>query len=223
MHYIASCAPPAAAIRVPAEYFLSSPCSLKSVSRPKFHTLRSAIRPRQAPCSCRLCQRVVREGHLSVLAPNCEVLVMSPFFGFPSYISSETTRTLSVHCTCLRPACVVGEWDFVWGACTLTLRRIQRMAGLQVWTWAFAPGPPSAVGTCQATAAAAGRVADDDRPSTAPPPGPPPGVWSSRPRAGGGGPLPPLLPAGQRHGCIPQSPRSGEWLRSVRTDPKHPG
>lgn len=148
VHYIASCAPPAAAIRVPAEYFLSSPCSLKSVSRPKFHTLRSAIRPRQAPCSCRLCQRVVREGHLSVLAPNCEVLVMSPFFGFPSYISSETTRTLSVHCTCSRSGCVVGEWDFVWGACTLTLRRIQRMAGLQVWTWAFAPGPPSAVGTC---------------------------------------------------------------------------
>ena len=79
MHYIASCAPPSAAIRLPAEYFFPSPCSLKSVSRPEVHTLRSTIRPRQAPCSCRLCQRVVREGHLSVLAPNREVLVMSPF------------------------------------------------------------------------------------------------------------------------------------------------
>lgn len=115
MHYIASCAPPSATIRVPAEYFFPSPCSLKSVSRPEVHTLRSAIRPRRTPCSCRLCQRVVREGHLSVLAPNREVLVMSPFFGFPSYISSETTGTLSVHCTCLRSARVAGEWDFVCG------------------------------------------------------------------------------------------------------------
>ena len=94
MHYIASCAPPNAAIRLPAEYFFPSPCSLKSVSRPEVHTLRSTIRPRQAPCSCRLCQRVVREGHLSVLAPNREVLVMSPFW-FPFlYILRDRRDTI---------------------------------------------------------------------------------------------------------------------------------
>lgn len=46
------------------------------------------------------------------------------------------------------------------------------MAGLPVWTWAFAPGPPSAAETCWATAAAGGRVADDGRPSASPPPRP---------------------------------------------------
>ena len=94
----------------------------------------------------------------------------------------------------------------VW-ECTLTLRPIQRMAELHVWTWAFAPDPPSTAGTCWVAAVAGGKVADDGRPSTSPPP---------RPRSYPSPPDP--MPSVGVH-----SRRHRRWNDSIGIVPRGPG